>query len=73
MLFRSVGNGDEGVAVDGAIYEGIIATYMHGPALARNPELADYLLGSGLAPFDEAIATDFALERRNNARKLAFL
>ena len=46
---------------------------MHGPALARNPELADYLLGSGLAPFDEAIAADFALERRNNARKLAFL
>lgn len=68
-----VGNGDEGVAVDGAIYEGIVATYMHGPALARNPELADYLLGSGLAPFDEAIAADFALERRNNARKLAFL
>ena len=46
---------------------------MHGPALARNPELADYLLGPGLAPFDEEIAADFALERRNNARKLAFL
>ncbi|MGH2928600.1 MAG: glutamine amidotransferase, partial [Solirubrobacteraceae bacterium] len=33
----------------------VIATYMHGPCLARNPELADLLLGSvvgALAPLE---------------------
>ena len=29
---------------DGAVQGSVIATYMHGPALARNPELADLLL-----------------------------
>ena len=32
------------VRYDGAVQGSIIATYMHGPALARNPELADLLL-----------------------------
>lgn len=46
-------------AVDGAVQGSIIATYMHGPVLARNPELADELLAramgveaSSLAPLD---------------------
>jgi lipid II isoglutaminyl synthase (glutamine-hydrolysing) len=33
----------------------VIATYMHGPCLARNPELADLLLGKvvgELAPLE---------------------
>ncbi|HEY0229295.1 MAG TPA: glutamine amidotransferase, partial [Mycobacterium sp.] len=32
---------------------GVVATYMHGPCLARNPELADLLLSKvvgGLSP-----------------------
>jgi CobQ-like glutamine amidotransferase family enzyme len=29
---------------DGAVTEQIIATYMHGPALVRNPKLADFFL-----------------------------
>lgn len=41
---------------DGAIAGHIIATYMHGPVLARNPELADLLLswavGAPLEPLD---------------------
>lgn len=39
-------------AVDGAVQGSIIATYMHGPVLARNPELADVLLARamGVAP-----------------------
>lgn len=37
-----VGNGAAGV--DGAIQGSVIATYLHGPALARNPALADALL-----------------------------
>ncbi|HHY08013.1 MAG TPA: glutamine amidotransferase [Corynebacteriales bacterium] len=34
--------------VDGVVQGSIIATYMHGPVLARNPELADYLLAQAL-------------------------
>jgi CobQ-like glutamine amidotransferase family enzyme len=30
--------------VDGIVTEQIVATYMHGPALVRNPELADWIL-----------------------------
>lgn len=33
---------------DGAITDQIIATYMHGPALVRNPKLADYFLARKL-------------------------
>ena len=45
--------------VDGAVQGSIIATYMHGPCLARNPQLADYLIAqvlgvpaAELAPLD---------------------
>lgn len=65
-LTRGVGNCDahgsrslEDVGVEGAVQGSIIATYMHGPALARNPELADLLLARAmgvavdeLAPLD---------------------
>jgi lipid II isoglutaminyl synthase (glutamine-hydrolysing) len=33
-----------GDGVDGAVQGSVVATYMHGPCLARNPELADHLL-----------------------------
>ena len=33
-----------GDGFDGAIQGSVVATYMHGPCLARNPELADLLL-----------------------------
>ena len=35
-----------GNGVDGAVQGSVVATYMHGPCLARNPELADLLLSS---------------------------
>lgn len=35
-------------AVEGVVQGSIIATYMHGPALARNPQLADLLLAQAL-------------------------
>lgn len=43
-----------GVSGDGALGWGIVATYMHGPVLARNSELADYLLAQalGVSPAD---------------------
>ena len=50
---------DGQVGAEGAVQGSIIATYMHGPALARNPQLADLLLAramgvelSSLEPLD---------------------
>jgi CobQ-like glutamine amidotransferase family enzyme len=33
-----------GDGVDGAVQGSVVATYLHGPCLARNPDLADHLL-----------------------------
>ncbi|OBJ70129.1 type 1 glutamine amidotransferase [Mycobacterium sp. 1274756.6] len=44
-----------GAGVDGAVQGSVIATYLHGPCLARNPELADLLLSrvvGDLAPLE---------------------
>jgi lipid II isoglutaminyl synthase (glutamine-hydrolysing) len=44
-----------GDGFDGVIQGSVVATYMHGPCLARNPELADLLLSKvvgGLAPLN---------------------
>ncbi|MFR9752684.1 type 1 glutamine amidotransferase [Nocardia sp. 004] len=40
---RGVGNG-VGDGLEGAVQGSVIGTYLHGPVLARNPELADLLL-----------------------------
>lgn len=40
---RGVGNGVSD-GLEGVVQGSVIGTYMHGPALARNPELADLLL-----------------------------
>jgi CobQ-like glutamine amidotransferase family enzyme len=42
-----VGNG-AGEGAEGAVQGSVIGTYLHGPVLARNPELADYLLVQAL-------------------------
>ncbi|MGA9872980.1 MAG: glutamine amidotransferase [Rhodococcus sp. (in: high G+C Gram-positive bacteria)] len=59
---NGVGDGREGV-VQGSV----IGTYMHGPALARNPELADYLLekaiGAPLPPLELPEVTQLRKER----------
>jgi CobQ-like glutamine amidotransferase family enzyme len=60
-----VGNGDAGV--DGAVQGSVVATYLHGPALARNPGLADYLLshavGAKLEPLDDREEDELRRER----------
>ena len=46
---------------DGAVTSNIIATYMHGPALVRNPKLADYFLArklGALAVIEDTIFTE---------------
>jgi lipid II isoglutaminyl synthase (glutamine-hydrolysing) len=60
-----IGNGDAGV--DGAVQGSVVATYLHGPALARNPGLADYLLGRAvdgpLPPIDDSEEDELRRER----------
>lgn len=42
-VVAGIGNG-QGSNVDGLVTSQIVATYMHGPAFSRNPELADWVL-----------------------------
>lgn len=58
-------NGEDGT--EGAFYQNAIATYSHGPALPKNPFLADWLIQTALkqkyqeslllAPLDDTLAT----------------
>ncbi len=66
-VVAGVGNG-AGSAVEGAYRGHVLGTYLHGPVLARNPDLADLLLrwatGSGeLEVLDDAGALDLRSER----------
>ena len=49
---------------DGAVQGSVIATYMHGPALARNPELADLLLERATGTTLEALDVPGVAELR---------
>ena len=49
---RGIGN-HISEACDGAVTDQIIATYMHGPALVRNPKLADFFLARKLGQLSE--------------------
>jgi CobQ-like glutamine amidotransferase family enzyme len=59
-----LGNGD---GYEGAYRDHIVGTYMHGPALVRNPGLADLLLrwavGRELQPIDDSWAGRLREER----------
>jgi CobQ-like glutamine amidotransferase family enzyme len=53
-VVSGVGNGED--QVEGAQQGRVLATYLHGPVLVRNPQLADHLLSrivGGLAEFEE--------------------
>jgi CobQ-like glutamine amidotransferase family enzyme len=52
IVKRGIGNHAK-EASDGAVTENIIATYMHGPALVRNPKLADFFLQRKLGALAE--------------------
>ena len=71
-----VGNGSVSMGLDGRASEGLVArhgeghvlgTYLHGPALARNPALADLLLGwavgEELEPLDDGEVDALRAER----------
>lgn len=63
------GSGPESVR-EGAVHGSILATGLHGPVLARNPEIADHLLTTalglgpgGLAPLEMATVDRLRAER----------
>ena len=65
-LVRSgIGNGFNNQ--EGVWHGNVFGSYMHGPVLARNPELADAVLQCAIGPmkaFDDPLAQAFAKERR---------
>jgi len=78
-----VGNGG-GDGSEGAVSGRVVGTYLHGPVLARNPALADLLLGwvlggagdgdqggPALAPLDDAEVDELRRERLAQAPALA--
>ena len=67
-----VGNGG-GDATEGAWSGRLVGTYLHGPVLARNPALADILIGwaagdDALAPLDDGRESRLRSERLGAAR-----
>ena len=63
-VIRGLGNGD-GVT-EGAVQGNVVATYLHGPVLVRNPALADHLLETVAGPL--APLPDEAVERLRRER-----
>ena len=63
-VLTGIGNGD---GTEGAVTGHVLATYLHGPVLARNPALADLLLtwalGTELSPLDLPEVAELRRER----------
>ncbi|GFG74097.1 type 1 glutamine amidotransferase [Mycobacterium botniense] len=57
-----------GDGFDGAVQGTVIATYMHGPCLARNPELADLLLSRVVGELAPLELPEVELLRRERLR-----
>jgi len=53
-----------GDGFDGAVQGSVVATYMHGPCLARNPQLADLLLSRVVGDLPALELNEIALLRR---------
>ena len=80
------GYGSDGSGThEGVVYKNTVATYLHGPILPKNPELADYLIETalerkypgafahGLIPLDDTMerrAKEFLIRREMEARGL---
>ncbi len=67
-LGRVLTGGGNGIdAVDGVLRERLVGTYLHGPALPRNPALADRLLswvvGRELEPLEDRLVDQLRRER----------
>ena len=67
-VIRGIGNGD---GTEGAYAGRILGTYLHGPALVRNPGLADLLLTWASGPLPPIADGDEAWTKRLRAERLA--
>lgn len=61
---------EENAGAEGVIYKNVVATYLHGPLLPKNPELCDYILTNALKhkypDFDKLEKLDDTLESTAN-------
>lgn len=65
------GHGNEdGSGAEGVVYKNVVATYLHGPLLPKNPQLCDRILTNALkrrySEFTELAPLDDALENTAN-------
>jgi hypothetical protein len=67
-VITGVGNGD---GTEGAYAGRIVGTYLHGPALVRNPGLADLVLGSVVGPLEALAPADEEWTLRLREERLA--
>jgi CobQ-like glutamine amidotransferase family enzyme len=65
-VVRGIGNGG-GDGTEGAWNGRVLGTYLHGPVLARNPALADLLLGWGVSAPDSTAPLDRLDDRQELA------
>lgn len=73
-VVSQVGHGnDDTSGADGVLYRNCIGTYLHGPLLGKNPEIADHLIAAALqrklgldAPM-ELVSLDDSVEKAANA------
>lgn len=68
----AVGAGNGTGGVEGVHQGRVVGTYLHGPGLARNPELADLLLSwivGPLEPLDDTVVDRLRAERLEEARR----
>ena len=68
QVVLGVGNGD---GTEGAVADRILGTYLHGPALVRNPGLADLLLTWAAGPLPPLPDEDEVWTRRLRSERLA--
>jgi CobQ-like glutamine amidotransferase family enzyme len=68
QVVLGVGNGD---GTEGAYLGRVLGTYLHGPALVRNPGLADLLLTWATGPLPPVSDADEVWTRRLRAERLA--
>jgi CobQ-like glutamine amidotransferase family enzyme len=66
---------DDNSGAEGVLYKNVVATYLHGPLLPKNPQLCDYILknalkrkgdSSALVPLDDSLenkANDYIVKR----------
>ena len=61
---------EENAGVEGVVYKNVVATYLHGPLLPKNPKLCDYILSNALKhkypEFKELSSLDDELENTAN-------